>query len=93
MLRESGWTLSFLGLAPMWKKLLQEDSKFCRRNEVCTLAHTARRAPTMPHAARSTYHTMAIFGCWACAARRVLCSPGWVLTHGAYGAGGGHRGG
>ena len=27
-------TLSFLGLAPLWKKALQEDSKFCRRNEV-----------------------------------------------------------
>jgi len=32
--REMGWTFGFLGLSPIFKKSLQEDSKFFRRNEV-----------------------------------------------------------
>eukprot|EP00035_Acanthoeca_spectabilis_P039689 m.64243 g.64243 ORF g.64243 m.64243 type:complete len:500 (+) comp9707_c0_seq1:116-1615(+) len=36
--RESGWTFGFLGLTPQVKAALQEDSKFCRRNEVAASA-------------------------------------------------------
>jgi hypothetical protein len=32
--REAGWTFGFLGLTPQIRAALQEDSKFCRRNEV-----------------------------------------------------------
>lgn len=38
MLRETGWTFGFLGVAPVLKKSLQEDSKFFRRNEVAASA-------------------------------------------------------
>lgn len=38
VLREAGWTFGFLGLTPALKSALQEDSKFCRRNEVVASA-------------------------------------------------------
>lgn len=37
-LRETGWTFGFLGVAPVLKTTLQEDSKFFRRNEVAASA-------------------------------------------------------
>lgn len=39
--RESGWTFGFLGLTPQVKAALQEDSKFCRRNEVAASVSSA----------------------------------------------------
>ncbi|GMI39757.1 hypothetical protein TrCOL_g6011 [Triparma columacea] len=36
--REAAWTCGFFGITPILKKELQEDSKFCRRNEVAATA-------------------------------------------------------
>ena len=36
--REAGWVLGFLGLSPIFKKGLQEDSKFFRRNDISASA-------------------------------------------------------
>ena len=32
--REAAWTCGFFGITPILKKALQDDSKFCRRNDV-----------------------------------------------------------
>lgn len=36
--REAAWTCGFFGITPILKRELQEDSKFCRRNEVAATA-------------------------------------------------------
>jgi hypothetical protein len=36
--REAAWTCGFFGITPIVKNALQDDSKFCRRNEVAATA-------------------------------------------------------
>jgi len=36
--REAAWTCGFFGITPIVKRALQDDSKFCRRNEVAATA-------------------------------------------------------